>query len=87
MAASNKKDTFTVIYRTGGWMNAEWHLTAPRFPNRARAGTFADGMERQGYKALIQFSSYVDKAGLPVGFCEHSDPMAGRPSKKNCGCT
>ena len=60
--------TYTVIYRTGGTLNAKWHRTLGRFTDYKKAVASANEIERQGYKALIQDTKMLDAIGLPEGW-------------------
>ena len=82
-----KPTTTTVIYRTGGWMNAKWNKTTPilntdvdKIHERIRE------IERQGYKCYGICTDYLNGHGLPMGFCRHADSLTGHMDEKTCKC-
>ena len=77
---------FTVIYRTGGWRNAEWHMCSYSM-NAYDARKRADELNRMGYKTIQHYTDQLEKMGLPVGFCRHADPITGEMKAKTCDCT
>ena len=60
--------TFTVIYRTGGTLNAEWHKVLERYTTREAAQAAAVGIEKMGYKTLIHDTATLEWVGMPVGW-------------------
>lgn len=60
-------DTFTVIYRTGGTMNARWHRCAS-VATHEEARKMQDEIKRGGRKALIHNTRLLDAIGLPTGY-------------------
>ena len=61
-------NTFTVIYRTGGTVNFQWHRTLTSERSREALKTFAAGIERMGYKARVVTLQELAVAGLPHNF-------------------
>lgn len=60
-------NTFTVIYRTGGTMNARWHRCAA-VATIEDARKMQDDIRRGGRKALIHKTNLLDSIGLPSGY-------------------
>jgi hypothetical protein len=59
-----QRDTFTVIYRTGGTVNFKWHKAFP-VETATEAEALRQSTERMGYKALTHRTSELNKIGLP----------------------
>lgn len=60
-------ETFTVIYRTGGTINARWHRCAT-VATIEEAARMRDEIKRGGRKALIHKTHLLDAIGLPQGY-------------------
>lgn len=58
---------FQVAYRTGGTLNAKWHLTQA-VRTKAEAQDMARSIERGGRKALVGTSEHWANIGLPDGY-------------------
>lgn len=89
MAKEAEKYT-VVIYRTGGWANAQWHETTP-IDTTTSVGQeqFRERLEsirKQGYKTFGVSLHDVRSKGLPVGFCHHADSATGKMESKTCSC-
>lgn len=61
------KDTFTVVYRTGGTEVCKWHECVP-VSTMEKALELRDDCARMGYKAIIHKTSFVRSNGLPEGW-------------------
>ena len=77
-------ESWTNVYRTGGTHNAKWQRALP-LKSKEEAEHQADEIRRMGYKTLTNTTEFWNTIGLPVGFCEHCDPLTGE--YRNCGCT
>ena len=62
------KESYTVIYRTGGYASFEWKRIGTDFQTKADAKVKADEIERMGYKSLIFSTRQLNAAGMPEGF-------------------
>lgn len=60
--------TWTVIYRTGGTDNAEWHKVSERFTDYNKALASAMVLERAGYKSLVHRTESLNRIGMPIGW-------------------
>lgn len=63
----NACKTWTVIYRTGGTDNFQWHKALPVL-SREEADTQKAVLTRQGYIALIHRTDLLEAIGLPDTF-------------------
>ena len=59
---------FTVIYRTGGTENFQWHKVATVFTSRLLACDKADELIKMGYPAIIHDADRLSSIGLPETF-------------------
>ena len=59
--------TYTVIYRTGGTENAQWHKSAA-VETMAQAIERKQEIERGGRKAIIHETARLESIGMPVGW-------------------
>jgi hypothetical protein len=82
----NGHNDLIVIWRSGGWANAEWRVTLETHKTRKEAQAFAGYIERMGYRTMIKSGRELRAIGLPVGFCVHADPITGRMEAKTCTC-
>lgn len=76
---------YSVVYRTGGYLNAKWHRMI-NYPTRDAAQAAADDVERMGYKTIVQSVAYLDAIGLPVGYCSECDSITGECRKARPEC-
>ncbi len=74
-----------VAYRTGGWMNAEWHRSDATVDG-AQTRQRVNDIESMGYKTRVFGFQELEELGLPVGFCRHADPITGYMPDKKCKC-
>lgn len=58
---------YTVVYRTGGTLNAKWHRTNVNEADKAVAEQKRFEVEAMGYKALVFTVAALDAIGLPEG--------------------
>ena len=70
------RQSYTVVYRMGGYLNATWHRCVP-VATKEEALEQAAEIERGGRKALVRPTAEWDSVGLPVGFCGKCDPITG----------
>lgn len=59
---------YTVVYRTGGTLNAKWHRTLVNEPVKRDAERVKFELEAMGYKALVFTVAALDAIGLPEGY-------------------
>jgi len=58
--------TYTVVYATGGYDNAEWHRCQP-VVTLEEATKAADDIVRGGRPAYVHSTKTIDTLGMPVG--------------------
>lgn len=58
---------YTVVYRTGGTLNAKWHRTSINEAVKAEAEKARFEIELMGYRALVFTVAALDAVGLPEG--------------------
>jgi hypothetical protein len=73
--------SFTVVYRTGGYLNAKWHRCEAK-TTLEDANTQKAEVERMGYKAIVRPTNEWDSIGLPVGWCPKCDSSTGECTGK-----
>ena len=84
MAAS--LPTYKVVaYRTGGWMNAQWHRTTATLDG-SETRQRVEEIERGGRKTRVFDLKELEVIGLPVGFCPHANSETGHMAVKKCKC-
>ena len=71
------------VYRTGGYLNAKWHVCAA-LPE-PKAIEQAERIRRAGYKCLTKTLKEHRAIGLPVVYCAKCDPITGE-CRKNGDC-
>ena len=76
---------YTVIYRRGGYLNATWHKSTPQVELR-EAVERANGLERMGYKALVNKTALLTSFGLPIGYCAKCNSLTGQCTKRGKEC-
>lgn len=64
MANTKRPKSYTVIYRTGGYLNFRWHKCLP-VATWEKAQALAEEVRRQGYHALIHDTEALESIGLP----------------------
>lgn len=57
--------TFTVIYKTGGTLNSQWHRVLENYTSREAAQGKAAEVNRAGYETLIHDTARLEAVGLP----------------------
>ena len=67
------RETFTVVYRTGGPAKCVWKRTLP-WSSEDIALRSAEGIERGGRLALVFRTSKLDAIGMPEGWDWCSGP-------------
>lgn len=61
-------NTLTVIYRTGGTENFQWHQVGKLYNSRLLACDKADELVRMGYSARVHDADKIKAIGLPETF-------------------
>ncbi len=57
--------TYTVIYRTGGTQNFEWHRVFTVFSDKSQAQAKQQELAAMGYPALIHDTKMLESVGMP----------------------
>ena len=60
--------THTVIYRTGGTDNFQWHRVLDTYADQREAVAKKVELERAGYPAIIHLTKRLDAIGMPETF-------------------
>ena len=59
---------YTVIYRTGGTENAQWHKIFERYYDKEQANEKKLELEKMGYKSLVHDGKLLELHGMPEGW-------------------
>ncbi len=65
------KRTYTIIYRTGGANNFQWHRIDP-LPTYREARAKEGEINQMGYTTLTHVTSELNSIGMPEGYDSHS---------------
>lgn len=70
------EELYTVVYRTGGFLNAEWHHS--KFDTIEETQVRLAHMNNQGYETKLWSKLHLEAIGLPIGYCRQCDSLTGK---------